>query len=410
MFPGQHEERLFRLLVDRVKDYAIFMIDSEGRVITWNLGAECVKGYTADQILGQSWRVFYPEEAKRNRTPERLLEKARSEGRAQEEGWRVRKDGSRFWADVVITAIRNDDHELIGFAKVTRDLTERRASELAVQKLNETLEDHVKQRTKELQALAAEVSRTEIRERRQLATALHDNLGQVLALANMNISMLQKNGSSTRLSQVKYLLDEALTYTRTLVSDLRPPLLGNADDLLAAIQWVVKKVERLGLRADIQDDGEPKPVTEEVLTVAYQSIQELLINALKHSQMTHATVSLRRTGGYLEAVVQDHGVGFDVLAARSPSNKGAFGLFNMRERLSLVGGDLKLTSIANQGTCAKVVLPLKTVASSMNEPQTISGVRVRIDDQYPRGGRAIRVLLADDHALMQEGLRHPGGR
>lgn len=135
-----HDEQLFRLLVDRVKDYAIFMIDPTGRVITWNAGAECVKGYRADQILGQSWRIFYPDEDRRSRKPDRLLERARNEGRVEDEGWRVRKDGSRFWADVIITAIRTDDHELIGFAKITRDLTERRASGLAVQQLNETLE------------------------------------------------------------------------------------------------------------------------------------------------------------------------------------------------------------------------------------------------------------------------------
>ena len=402
---NHHDERLFRLLVNRVKDYAIFMIDPDGRIMTWNDGAECLKGYTAEQILGQSWRVFYPEEARRDRIPERLLEKARSEGRVEDKGWRVRKDGSRFWADVVITAIRTDDQELIGFAKVTRDLTERRASELAIQKLNETLEDQVRQRTKELQALAAELSRTEIRERRRLATELHDGLGQTLALANMYVAMLEKKGSSTWLSQVKELLDQALTYTRTLISDLRPPLLGDADDLSSAIRWVVKKVERLGLRVGIHDDGEPKPIAEEVLTVVYQSIQELLINVLKHSQKTDATLSFRCKGAYLEVVVQDQGVGFDVLAIRNPSDKGAFGLFNMRERLSSIGGDLDLTSIASQGTSAKVIVPLKRGASPVKEPQTVSESRSSDRRSPPRGGRAIRVLLVDDHAVMREGLR-----
>lgn len=218
----------------------------------------------------------------------------------------------------------------------------------------------------------------------------------------MNLSMLQASGSTARLNHVRDLIEEALRYTRTLVSDLHPPLLGNADDLSTAVRWVVKKVERLGLKVEIHDDGEPKSVAEEVLTVAYQSIQELLINALKHSQMTDAIVTLQRKGAYLEVVIQDRGIGFDVSAPGSPSDEGAFGLFNMRERLSLVGGDLQLTSIASQGTWAKVIVPLK---SDVHEPETTSESLSKDTRSAPHVGKTIRVLLADDHAILREGLR-----
>ncbi|QSX78856.1 PAS domain S-box protein [Lysobacter solisilvae] len=128
----EHEELLrrseerFRLIVDGVSDYAIFMLDPEGTVVSWNAGAERAKGYRADEIIGQHFSVFYPDEVVTAGWPARELELALRDGRLEDEGWRVRKDGSRFWASVVITSLRDDSGRHIGFAKVTRDLTEKR--------------------------------------------------------------------------------------------------------------------------------------------------------------------------------------------------------------------------------------------------------------------------------------------
>lgn len=122
------EER-FRLLVESVNDYAIFMLDPGGHVATWNIGAQHLKGYRAEEIIGQHFSRFYPEEDIRTGKCELELEIAARDGRFEDEGWRLRKDGTRFWANVVITALRNTQHELFGFAKVTRDLTDRRRAE-----------------------------------------------------------------------------------------------------------------------------------------------------------------------------------------------------------------------------------------------------------------------------------------
>ena len=122
------EER-FQLLVSSVTDYAIFMLDPDGRVKTWNEGAERIKGYRADEIIGEHFSIFYPEEAARTAMCERELEIAKREGRFEDEGWRVRKDGSRFWAGVIITPIYDPNRTFLGFAKVTRDLTERKRAE-----------------------------------------------------------------------------------------------------------------------------------------------------------------------------------------------------------------------------------------------------------------------------------------
>jgi formate hydrogenlyase transcriptional activator len=124
----QSEER-FRLLVEGAKDYAIFVLDPEGKVITWNSGAERIKGYRADEILGQHFSKFYPQESLERGKPRHELEVAAAEGRFEDEGWRIRKDGSRFWANVIITALRGQDGRLIGFSKVTRDFTDRKRAE-----------------------------------------------------------------------------------------------------------------------------------------------------------------------------------------------------------------------------------------------------------------------------------------
>ena len=128
------DERRFQILVDAVVDYAIFMLDPEGRVASWNEGARHIKGYGADEIIGQSFSRFYTEEDRIAGEPQRTLERAAEASRYEMEGWRIRKDGSRFWAHVVVDAIRDGSGQLIGFAKITRDMTERVKAQEALDK------------------------------------------------------------------------------------------------------------------------------------------------------------------------------------------------------------------------------------------------------------------------------------
>lgn len=133
----RQSEEIFRLLVASVKDYAIFLLDPEGNVATWNAGAQAIKGYTPQEIIGKHFSTFYPEQDKLAGKPAMELRVARAEGRYEEEGWRIRKDGSRFWANVVITAVHDERGKLRGFAKVTRDMTDRKRSEDARLKADE---------------------------------------------------------------------------------------------------------------------------------------------------------------------------------------------------------------------------------------------------------------------------------
>jgi PAS domain S-box-containing protein len=153
----QASEERFRLLVEGVEDYAIYLLDPEGHVATWNVGAERIKGYTAADIIGAPFSRFFPPEEQRQGTPARLLEQAAREGHYVGEGWRVRKDGSRFWGSVVITALRDEAGGLRGFAKVTRDMTDRKAAEEALQQANAALERRVGERTAALAASEAQL-------------------------------------------------------------------------------------------------------------------------------------------------------------------------------------------------------------------------------------------------------------
>ncbi|WP_201766021.1 PAS domain-containing protein, partial [Cesiribacter andamanensis] len=139
--PLQESEATFQLLVNSVKDYAIFMLDSQGYIRTWNTGAQRLKGYTKAEIINTHFSIFYPQEARQRNHPAAILETAAREGRFEEEGWRLRKDGTPFWASVVISAVYDEKKQLIGFSKVTRDLSERKSLQDKLLKAHEELQE-----------------------------------------------------------------------------------------------------------------------------------------------------------------------------------------------------------------------------------------------------------------------------
>jgi PAS domain S-box-containing protein len=179
----------FRLLIESVKDYAIFILDPNGYVSTWNPGAERIKGYTSDEIIGKHFSVFYPPEVLVDRKCERELEVAMQEGRFEEEGWRLRKDGSRFWANVTITALRDSANTVLGFAKITQDLTQRRESEANSRMLLEQ------------RAALAEKARTQEFQERFLAILGHD-LRNPLASIDMGMGLLRDQTSDPAIIRV----------------------------------------------------------------------------------------------------------------------------------------------------------------------------------------------------------------
>jgi PAS domain S-box-containing protein len=175
-------DALYRRLVEQIEDYAIFALDADGRVRTWNPGAQKFKGYRADEIIGRHFSTFYPPEAVAAAYPQRLLAAAARDGRAEDEGWRVRKDGTRFWANVLITAVRDEDGGLVGFAKITRDLSARRAAEAQSRRLaaEEAAHAATVEKNRELEELTRQLQEqaVELENQNDEAQALAEELEQ----------------------------------------------------------------------------------------------------------------------------------------------------------------------------------------------------------------------------------------
>src|SRR5262245_5414953 len=178
----------YRLLVEAVKDYAIFLLDPEGRVVTWNVGAERINGYTAADIVGKHFSVFFLPEDVAAGKPQEELQTAENEERFEGEGWRQRKDGSRFWVNVVLTALRDAGGRLIGFAKVTRDLTERRAADEQARELVRAQAAH---------AAAAAASQRKDQYLAMLAHELRNPLAPLLT----GLSILRQAGDNPQLRE-----------------------------------------------------------------------------------------------------------------------------------------------------------------------------------------------------------------
>jgi PAS domain S-box-containing protein len=214
--PAGQGDEAFRLLVESVKDYSIIMLDPTGRVTSWNEGAARIKGYSAGEIIGQSFTRFYPDEANAAEFPAYELKVAAETGRFEDENWRVRKDGSQFWANVVITALHNPDGELIGFAKVTRDLTARREAEEQARRL-----------------AAEEAARAEADRQRAELSRINESLAQ--ALAGEQEARVAAEHATDAMKQAYNDLDQ---FAYVASHDLKAPLRGIAN----LAQWVQEDV------------------------------------------------------------------------------------------------------------------------------------------------------------------------
>lgn len=366
-------DEIFRLLVQSVKDYAIFLLDPNGNVSTWNQGAERIKGYKAHEIVGQHFSRFYPSDAQDSKWPDRELEIAAKEGRFSDEGLRVRKDGSTFWAHVVITALRDDTGELRGFSKVTRDLSERRALEERTRQLNIELRNRVtaltesqrlvELRTLELQRLSGELMRVQDEERRRLARTLHDDLGQELTALKIELDVLAESsaGQNGNLSHANELAQSALRKVRNMSYLLHPPLLEESG-LLPALHWYFDGLQSRG-QVRITFDHKPllfARLNREIENAIFRVVQESLTNIYRHSGSQEARIDLTQEAEVVTLRIRDFGKGLP-----DPRNgviaKPGVGISGMRERVSQLHGELRVVN-AEPGTLVEAVLPLLEVA------------------------------------------------
>src|SRR5215470_16564241 len=310
----QQNSDIYRLLVESVRDYAIFVLSPEGNVLTWNRGAQALKGYSREEIVGQHFSKFYPPEAVQSGWPTRELAMADKEGRFADEGWRVRKDGSAFWASVIITAMRDSAGHLSGFAKITKDMSEQRDTAERINNLNRELRRKVAEldesqrivelRTLELQKLSAEVMHVQDEERRRIARELHDDLGQQLSLLKMLLSR------GTNHEELDEIASSALSTVRNLSYLLHPPLLDETG-LRAALDWFIEGLaKRSGIKIILQIRPDIFPrLAADVETAIFRVIQEALINVVRHAKTESARVELEKQSESVFVRVRDYGQG-----------------------------------------------------------------------------------------------------
>lgn len=406
----RQSERHFRLLVQSVTDYAIYMLDPDGRVTSWNAGAERFKGYVAEEILGEHFSRFYSEEDREAGIPRTALETARREGRFEAEGWRVRKDGSRFWASVVIDPVRNEEGELIGFAKITRDLTEKRA-----------IEEQLRQSQK-MEAVG------------QLTGGLAHDFNNLLTGISGSLEMMQVRMSQGRTAEFdRYfmaaqgavkraaaLTHRLLAFSRRQTLDPKPT---NVNRLLSGLEDLVRRTVGPSIQVEVVGASglwptlvDPNQLENAVLNLCINANDAMpdggkltIETANKWLDDRAARQQDLPVGQYVSLCVTDTGTGmtpdviakaFDPFFTTKPLGEGTgLGLSMIYGFARQSGGQVRIYSEVGQGTTMCLYLPRHDedvpadevgVTSAPPEPLGDGEVVLVIDDEP-----TIRMLIAE---------------
>ena len=394
----ESEER-FRLLVQGMQEYGIFQLDPLGNVVSWNAGAARLMGYRAEEIIGKHFSVFYPKDDVLSGKPEHNLGEAGRTGQTEEEGWRIRKDGSRFWVNVLLTALRDAQGNLRGYAKLTRDMTERREREEALTRTKELLELRVEQRAAvltrvneelrveiaerrhteeqfketldQLRALAARLQSVREQERALIAREIHDELGQACTAIKMDLALIGRKITKrqaqlrAKIESSMRLVDEMIVTLRRIASDLRPRTLDDLG-LAAALEWQGQEFEkRTGIKCHLVLPQEPLNLDPERSTAIFRIFQESLTNVTRHSQATSVEARLEIEEDQLIFRVHDNGKGFDPEEAKA---KKSLGLVGMQERALLLQGEVRIEGVPGSGTTMILQIPLLPPAPTRQGP------------------------------------------
>jgi PAS domain S-box-containing protein len=389
-------------------DDAIISKSLSGIIQSWNSAAERIFGYTKAEAVGQPITMLIAGD----RLPEEtlILDKIKRGERVDHfETVRMHKDGSRVLVSLTVSPIKDAAGQIIGASKSARDITERKRIEEDLKSLTLELDSRVSQRTHaltvsqgRLRGLARQLSLAEERVRRSLATELHDYLGQLLVVCRLKLSHAKQGTPEQRDQQLQdtdRLLNDALTYTRSLVAQLSPPVLREFG-LIMGLTWLAEQMKPHGLHVGMTLNVPAVNLSEEHAILVFQSVRELLMNIVKHAGTTHATLTVDLAQGVLVVTIQDRGRGFDPSAEPS-TTEPLFGLFSIRERMEAVGGDISLTSVPGEGTTARLSL---SIPQPNHPPSEIDPVHpVVLDRAIPT--HVVRVLMVDDHPMVRQGLR-----
>jgi PAS domain S-box-containing protein len=420
----QSEER-FRLLVEGVADYAIFMLDANGFIATWNAGAERIKGYKADEIIGQHFSKFYPQDANESGWPAHELQVASKEGRFQDEGWRIRKDGTRFWANVTITALRDESGRLRGFAKLTRDLSERKRSE-SLQVSGEQHEEMLEaERAARMEAQRAVRMKDEF-----LATLSHElrtPLSAILGWTQLlrsgaepkdvqhGLAVIERNARA----QVQ-LIDDLLDLSRILAGQVRLDVqrLALIDVIAAAVESALPAAHAKGIRLEKILDPGGSLISGDPARLQ-QVVWNLLNNAIKFTPKGgRVQVLLERVNSHIEVSVVDTGIGIppnflphvferftqkDSTTSRTHGGLG-LGLAISKQLVELHGGTIQAKSRGEgQGATFTVKLPLLVVHDESLDAKRVHPTHeAEPENMLLPTLTGVRVLVVDDEADARE--------
>ncbi|KAI3591002.1 Multidomain signal transduction protein [Cupriavidus sp. U2] len=402
----RESESTFRLLVQNVYDYAIFMLDTEGRVASWNVGANRIKGYASREIVGQHFSVFYSPEDRTSGKPERLLSIARDQGRVQDEGWRVRKDGTQFWASVTLTAVYDEHHQLVGFAKITRDMSERRhleEVEASARRMNEFLATLAHELRNPLAPMFN-------------ATAIIEKHPDDGGLVRANLSVVLR-----QLRHLSRLVDDLLDVGRMAVGklELRSTVLPIQTVIETGLEACLPLLAAKQQRIELQLCDENFHVFGD-LTRLSQVLQNVLNNASKFSaEGTTIVVECKAWDkiGTISIADQGRGIPRDMLSdifnlfvqvdepGYSATGGLGIGLSLCKSIIEKHAGSISATSTGpGQGSTFTIQLPIATQTSAPEEPHmtepSVSGMKILIvDDNHDAADSLGMFLQMEGHAI-----------
>ena len=390
----------------------------DGRIVQFNSRFCEIAGYSCADVLGKTCeQITFADDWEAERAQIQRLLDGEVAHYAIEKRY-LRTDGSPVWVNLTRSIQRDDAGQPEYFIVLVEDISERKRAEEALRELTTTLESQVARRTvelkhraRQLQKLTLDMSETEDRERQRLAEILHDDLQQQLAAAKFHVGLMRnrvKYDSSLQAiaSQIDHMLKEAIEKSRSLSHELSPAVLHHGD-VGEILRWLASQIQaKHGLVVHVQEHGQVRPPSDAIKSFLHKTAQELLFNAVKHAKVNEARMQVRQCGGCICLSVSDRGRGFD---PEKLQEAAGFGLLNIRERVELLGGRMRIKSAQGQGSRFSIIVP------AGQEPEDTVGVGPRA---YPtsatpgdRGGREgghggppLRVLLADDHEIVRQGL------
>lgn len=348
---------------------AILSVTPDGFVTTWNGGAGRIFGYTATEIIGRSILTLIPTHLHRDKAW--LLATVRGTHDIQSyDAVRLTKDGRCIDVSVTLSPLKDAGGQFVGVSKVIRDISDRKKGEMLLRQAHEALEIRVQERTAELSAanhslriLSNRLMQVQEEERSRLARDLHDEVGQLLTALKIDLQHIQHGelGDSrfSSLTDSMQLVDRLMTQVRTLALDLRPSLLDDLG-LVPALRWyVTRQAERNGWSLSLSVEGVAGRIPASIEVSCFRVVQEALTNIAKYAKARSLVLTLCQTEQDITLVIQDDGVGFDVMRARQRAQGGeSIGLLSLEERVRLAGGSFVMSSVPGEGTRLDLSFPL----------------------------------------------------